>query len=94
MAEVTEALPVYADSPPQRKEIGSVVLNGYLIDNESPLGFPQGTMRSFRVVRGDFWDSWNEQRPLAICAANGDIARIRIAALPVDNDSYGLVEFL
>ena len=94
MAEVTEALSVYADVHNQRKEIGSVVLNGYLFENDSPLGFPQGTMRSFRVVQGNFWDSWNEQRPLSICAANGATVQIRIAAMPADSDSYGLVEFL
>ncbi len=94
MTENTEALAVFHFTDSAWKEIGSIVLNGYSINDESPLGLPQGTLRSFRIVRGNFWDSWFEQRPLAIAADDGVQITVRIAALPADSESYGLVEYL
>lgn len=90
----TEVLAVFEISSSTRKEIGSVVLNGYSIEDENPIGLPQGTLRSFRIVRGSFWEGWDAQRPLSITTPDGGHAKIRIAAMPVDRGSYGLIEFL
>lgn len=51
-------------------------------------------MRSFRVVRGDLFQQWSTQEQLVLRSEAGQAFPVRIAALPVDEDSSGLVEFL
>lgn len=91
MKEVTETLHVYDQQRVQ--VVANVVLHGYNIQNSGPLG-KQGAMRSFAIVGGDLWDHWNEQLPLILQDEQGKSANIRIAALPVETDGYGLIEFL
>ena len=73
--------------------VANVVLNGYNIQNKGPLG-KQGAMRSFAIVNGDLWDPWSQQQTLVLKDENGKKASIRIAALPVEEDGYGLIEFV
>lgn len=75
------------------KEIAKIVLNGYNIAAGGPLG-KVGAMRSFRIVDGELWDHWSEGRPLTIHAEDGRIADGRVAALPAEEGSAGLMEFL
>lgn len=51
-------------------------------------------MRSFKVVTGDLWDQWRQQGKLVLRHDNGQESAVRVAALPVDDDSFGLIEFL
>jgi hypothetical protein len=51
-------------------------------------------MRSFKIVRGDLWDLWNEQTAAILANNNGQETIVKVAALPVDNDSFGLIEFI
>lgn len=91
MKENTATLQVY--SPQQANIVASVVLNGYNICGEGPLG-KQGSMRSFTIVSGDLWEQWDVQMALQLQDDTGKSSNIRIAALPVEDDGYGLIEFL
>ena len=73
--------------------VATVMLNGYNITGEGPLG-QQGVIRSFKVVQGDLFDPWDAQETLRLKDQAGREADIRVAALPVDEDSFGLLEFL
>lgn len=53
-----------------------------------------GAMRSFRLIKGDLWDQWNNQEILLVRGDNHPDAQIRIAALPAEDDSLGFVEFV
>jgi len=77
----------------QKKEIAQVILNGYHIGQEVTLG-SLGAMRSFKIVRGDLWEQWNRQTAVALTSDDGQEVMVRIAALPVDDDSFGLIEFV
>lgn len=79
------------DSAKQRP-IARIVLNGYNIEEGMPNSL--GAMRSFKVVQGDLWQQWNEQTAVTLSDDKGQDARIKVAALPVDEDSFGLIEFL
>ncbi len=94
MADISDVFPVFQETQKAKQEIGQVVLNGYKIDNENPLGFSQGVIRSFKVISGDFWQSWDAQAPLIMQDEQAREHAIRILAMPVDSDSFGLVEFL
>ncbi len=89
MAELSEVFQVYT----RNKVVAQVVLNGYGIKSGHLLR-EHGAMRSFKIVKGDLWDYWNVQTPLTIRANDGQQATIKIAALPTDDDSFGLIEFL
>lgn len=75
------------------KQIANIILNGYNISAGGPLG-KTGAMRSFRVVDGDLWDHWSESKLLMIRSEDGRVADGRVAALPAEEDSFGLIEFL
>jgi hypothetical protein len=89
--ESTEVLQVYDEH--KSKPVASIILNGYNIASGGPLGLV-GAMRSFKIVRGNLWESWNRQEALRLRDQTGREARIRVAALPVEEDSTGLIEFL
>lgn len=91
MTKQTNTISVYTSQA--KKPIASIVLNGYNIAAGGPLG-RTGAMRSFKVISGDLWDSWNRQETLSLQSDNGEQATIKIAALPVEIDGAGLVEFL
>jgi hypothetical protein len=78
---------------PQKKEIAQVILNGYNIEQEQSFG-SLGAMRSFKIVRGDLWEQWNAQTAVTLAHDSGQETLVKIAALPVDSDSFGLIEFV
>lgn len=89
--EDSAVLNVYLAS--QKKALAQVVLNGYNIKrNEAPGSL--GAMRSFKIIQGDLWDQWNEQTAVILRDEDGQDVTIRIAALPVDDASFGLLEFI
>jgi hypothetical protein len=78
----------------QRSQVvARVVLNGYDI-RAGVITVPHGAMRSFKIVEGDLWNSWDQQTPLIIANDLGQEAPVRVAAIPSDEGSFGLIEFL
>ncbi|MCA9973638.1 MAG: hypothetical protein KC425_25670 [Anaerolineales bacterium] len=77
----------------QEQRVADIVLNGYNISAGGPLG-SRGAMRSFKVIEGDLWDQWHAQANLVLRHESGQASDVRIAALPVDDESFGLIEFL
>lgn len=75
------------------KHVAHVVLNGYNIEQEDANSL-FGAMRSFKIIEGDLTEAWSTRRPLLIRSQHGQDTKVRIAALPVDEDSYGLIEFV
>lgn len=73
--------------------LARVVLNGYHIE-AGIAALPHGTMSSFMALDGDLWDAMAYREELILKQADGTEAKVRIAALPVDDDSFGLIEFL
>ena len=91
MATLSELLDVYSQT--SKKPIAQIMLNGYNISVTESLG-QQGAMRSFSVDNGDLWDPWSLQEELVLHDENGRKAPIKIAALPAEEDGFGLIEFL
>jgi len=77
----------------ESKPTASVILNGYNINAGSALGHI-GAMRSFKLKHGDLWDEWSTRVELHLVSQDGREARVRVAAHPADEDSFGLIEFL
>ncbi len=75
------------------KVVARIALNGYDIQAGSLLP-STGAMRSFVLLTGDLWDHWNAYAPLRLRNEAGASVAIRVAALPVEDDGYGLIEFL
>ena len=73
--------------------VAQVVLNGYDI-RAGVCTVPHGAMRSFKIVNGDLWDHWSVQASLTLSNAAGQEAQVRVAALPTEDDSFGLIEFI
>lgn len=86
----TDAMVYDADSG---KKLAQIVLNGYNISAGGPLG-KTGAMRSFKIVDGDLFDQWDLRSSLLLHAEDGRVADARVAALPAEDESYGLMEFL
>jgi len=91
MATLSDVLDVYSKT--SKKPIAHIVLNGYNISASKSLG-KQGAMRSFSVNSGDLWDPWSLQEALILHDESGRQAPIKIAALPAEEDGFGLIEFL
>ncbi len=73
--------------------VARIALNGYDIHAGSL--FPtSGAMRSFILLEGDLWDQWNAVESLILTNEHGQQVSVRVAALPVEEDGYGLIEFL
>lgn len=75
------------------KPIAKVILNGYNIAAENA-PTTLGAMRSFKMVEGDLWDEWSTQEKFILRLEDGQITKARVAALPAEVDSFGLIEFL
>ena len=75
------------------KNIAKVRLNGYNISTERSL-WQRGALRSFSINSGDLRKSWSRHEMLLLHDGKSRRARIKIAALPTDEDSFGLIEFL
>jgi hypothetical protein len=73
--------------------VAKVMLNGYNIEQSHSLG-RHGAMCSFKIVSGDLWEEWNGQTHLLLRTHTGQEAAIKITALPVETDGYGLIEFI
>ena len=87
-----EKVKVY-DLTNRKKPLATIVLNGYNIAGGGPLGM-SGKMRSFKLVKGDLVTPWEYGHVLSIQDDTGRETAVRIAALPADEDSAGLVEFI
>ncbi|PIE80575.1 MAG: hypothetical protein CSA11_07455 [Chloroflexi bacterium] len=73
--------------------VARISLNGY--DIHAGGLFPtSGAMRSFVLLEGDLWEQWDVGAPLMLTDEQGQQIAVRVAALPVEEDSYGLIEFL
>lgn len=75
------------------RKIALIVLNGYNIAAGGPLG-TSGAMRSFKLLKGDLWHQWSERRPFMVRAEDGRMADARVAALPIEENGAGLIEFI
>ena len=91
MAQLTDVLEVYDFAKTQ--VVARVVLNGYNINSTGPIG-KQGSLRSFSISEGNLWDPWSRQELLVLHDENGREASIKVAALPADEEGFGLIEFL
>ncbi len=90
-SSVENVLDVY--KPHTKAPVARVVLNGYNIDQTKSFG-RHGAMCSFKIVDGDLWEEWHDQTHLILRGQTGKEASIKITALPVEDDSYGLIEFI
>jgi predicted NUDIX family NTP pyrophosphohydrolase len=89
--KLTKAIDVYETRNNQL--VARISLNGY--DIEAGGLFPNsGAMRSFIMVDGDLWEQWNAVETLLLKNQQGASVSARIAALPVEEDGFGLIEFL
>lgn len=75
------------------QEVGQVELNGYQIGLEQSL-FKQGRIQSFRLHSGNLRAYWSQHTPLHLKIAPGEKVLVRVAALPTEDEAYGLLEFL
>ena len=89
--QLTAALDVYDTH--NKNLVARIALNGY--DIHAGGLFPtSGAMRSFVLLDGDLWDQWNAVESVSLKNENGVQVLVRVAALPVEDDGYGLIEFL
>lgn len=89
--KLTTALDVYDNNTKDR--VARIALNGY--DIHAGGLFPtSGAMRSFVLLEGDLWDQWNAVDAVTLKNETGNQVLVRVAALPVEDDGYGLIEFL
>ena len=86
-----EQLEVYKSE--NERPLAKVVLNGYNIESKNALG-RHGAMCSFKIIDGDLWDEWQDQAHLVLRTQEGKEATIKVTALPAEEDSYGLLEFI
>ncbi len=89
MDNLSEVYQVYSSN---NQKVAKVVLNGYNIEEGGPLG--NGAMRSFKLVQGDLWREWSAQESLFLRTGAETNNEIRIAALPAEDEGFGLIEFL
>lgn len=75
------------------QELASIVLNGYNISGSDFLGHA-GDMHSFKIVDGELRLQWRNQEILSFQDEHGRFTYIRVAALPVEKDGFGLLEIL
>ncbi|MCA9872719.1 MAG: hypothetical protein KC441_03670 [Anaerolineales bacterium] len=89
--KLTSALDIYDTQ--KNQVVARIALNGYDIKAGSLLP-ATGAMRSFVILEGDLWDQWNAVATLRLRHDTGAEVAVRVAALPVEEDGYGLIEFL
>jgi hypothetical protein len=77
----------------KNKPLATVSLNGHNIAPGGPLG-RAGSMRSFRLLEGELWESWNQQTVLLMRDNDGHESAVRIFALPAEAESSGFIEFV
>ena len=87
---LTPALDVYDH---KAHLLARISMNGYDIKAGGLLP-TTGAMRSFVILTGDLWEQWNNYATLTLRNEAGVSLPVRVAALPVEEDGYGLLEFL
>ncbi len=96
MANITEAL---IQNASQTQHIAKIGLNGYKSFTQSPTR-QKGRARliwSFTILEGNRTElkrSWLNNQAMTLKTSQGRTANIRVAAYPIDDDSFGLLEFL
>lgn len=90
MENIFEVYQVYSET---HQKVAKVALNGYNIEEGGPLGM-HGALRSFKLIQGDLWQEWAAQEALYLHTGADAHTPIRIAAIPVEEDGFGLIEFL
>lgn len=90
-AKLSDALNIH--DPHSGKLLACIALNGYDI-GAGGLFPTSGAMRSFVLLKGDLWDQWNAVEAVTLTHETGQHVPVRVAALPVEEDGYGLLEFL
>lgn len=89
--QLTASLDVYDTHT--KDVVARIALNGY--DIHAGGIFPtSGAMRSFVLLEGDLWDQWNAVESVTLKNETGEYVQVRVSALPVEDDGYGLIEFL
>ena len=85
--------PLQIYHPEQEKPVATIALNGYNISKQSTLS-QRGAMQSFKVIRGNLHEHWECQSTLLLTGLRGEKAPIKIAALPMEAEAFGLIEFI
>lgn len=81
------------------KKIAKVGLNGYKSFSKHPTRNGEQTrlIWSFTVLDGNrnsLTKSWSRHEPILLCTPNGKSVPVRVVAMPVDDEGFGLIEFL
>ncbi|HFC12951.1 MAG TPA: hypothetical protein ENJ56_08935 [Anaerolineae bacterium] len=95
MAELTQATILDVTG---RYQIAQIGLNGYKSHTSNPLedSGQKRTIWSFTVVDGDhenLYSAWWDRSAIMLRLQGQDVP-VRVAALPVDAASFGLIEFI
>ncbi len=95
MAELTEATLLDITG---RRQIAKIGLNGYKSHTNNPLdeGGQKRTIWSFTVVEGDrdtLQSAWWERAAMTMRTGSQE-THVRVAALPIDAASFGLIEYI
>jgi hypothetical protein len=79
--------------PLSGRKLAAVTLNGYNATVADPV-VGHKVLRSFRLVAGDLRPQWQLHKLALLCVSNGQGLPIRIAAIPTEDDGWGLLEFV
>lgn len=96
MANITEAL---IQNIAQTQQIAKIGLNGYKSFTQSPTR-QKGSSRliwSFTILEGnrkELKKSWMNNQAVTLKTSQGNTVNVRVAAYPIDDQSFGLLEFL
>ncbi len=95
MADLTEATLLDITG---RRTIAKIGLNGYKSHTNNPLyeGGQKRTIWSFTMVDGDrdsLQTAWWDRSAMMLRLDNQD-SHVRVAALPIDDASFGLIEYI
>lgn len=82
-----------------QKKIAKVGLNGYKSFSKDPTKRASASrlIWSFTVLDGNrasLTDSWSRNQAILLCTPNGKSVPVRVLAMPVDEEGFGLIEFL
>lgn len=96
MATITE---VTIKNLEGNRHIAKVGLNGYKSFSKNPTNSDNESrlIWSFTVLDGSrksLGDTWSRQQAILLCTPNGKSVPVRVVAMPVEEDGFGLIEFL
>ena len=86
------SLPLYDGH--NTRPVARIEFQNYTVDKGLLMGQDQGRLRSFRTVSGSLRRAWWHRLQLQMNLPDGQTLAMRVAALPVDADSYGMLEIL